>query len=557
MRTSSDIIQQAHVLHAQKRFDEAALLCRKLLEREPYNVAALQLLGHIAHERGQFEEALAQFRKAANLQPGNPALVYGMTAALHALNRLEEAAQACSRVIQLRPDYANAYMNLGTLLSQMGMQQEAIVTFRRAIQLQPNDPYAHSNLLYALFFIDGIDPTELYQQHVAWAQRHAEPLGKSLTSPANDRSPDRPLRLGFVSGDLREHSVVYFLEPLLESFDRSRFHVTCYSATTHTDSFTVRLKTKIDTWRDIATIDDLEAARLVRDDRIDILIDLSGHSGNHRLLLFARRPAPVQITWLGYPGTTGMRAMDYRITDAIADPVGSTEAFGAEKLLRLPTCAWCYRPDDRAPQPDRIPGGPITFGSFNRVAKITPRMIELWSRILSAVPSSRLLIKSEGLHEPAAQKRFLTLFEKRHIAPDRIELLGRVASAAEHLALYNRIDIALDTFPYNGTTTTCEALWMGVPVVTLAGTAHVSRVGASLLTQVGLQDQVAASDDGYVRAATNLAADSHRLAELHQNLRQRMRAGPLMDSRRFAREFEAALRSAFSHAPAPADGSGG
>jgi len=533
------------MLYAQQRFDEAIAVCRNLLEREPYNADALQLLGHIAHTRANYSEALAQFRKAANVQPNNPAPIYGITAALHALNRLEEAAQACSRVIQLRPDYANAYCNLATLLSQMGMQQEAVVTFRRAVQLQPNDPYAHSNLLYAMYFIDGLDPAAIYREHLAWAQRHAEPLFHALPAPANDRSPDRPLRIGFVSADLREHSVAYFFEPLLEALDRAQFHVTCYSATTHSDSVTERLRRKCDAWRDIASMDDQQTCRLVRDDKIDILVDLSGHSGHHRLLLFARKPAPVQMTWLGYPGTTGLRAIDYRITDAIADPLGTTESLHAEQLLRLPTCVWCYRPDHHAPPVNDRTGHPITFGSCNRVAKITPRMVKLWSRIVREIPDARLLIKSEGLHEPAARKRLLTLFSEQGLFEDRIELLGRLATPAEHLGLYNRIHIALDTYPYGGTTTTCEALWMGTPVITLAGRSHASRVGASLLTQLGMTHLIAENEEQYFQAATAIAADPSRLADLHQTLRPRMAASPLMDAKRFASEIGHALRQSW------------
>jgi protein O-GlcNAc transferase len=541
MRTSADLLQDARQLRAAGRASEAEALCRKISAREPYNVDALILLAHLAHEGNDWPSALDLFRKVAVLAPANAAAQLGIAAACHALNYLEEAAQACQRVIQIRPDYANAWMNLGTLLSQMGMQIEAVEVFRRAVALDPGNPFTHSNLLYALYFLQQISAEEILAEHQRWNDRHAKPLANVLPAPSNDRSPDRPLRIGYVSSDFREHSVSFFFEPLLESHHRPDFHITCYSASDHADAVTAKLQSLADDWRTIVRLDDDQAAALIRADKIDILVDLSGHTGQHRLLLFARKPAPVQISYLGYPGSTGLTAIDYRITDHRADPLGGE----GEKLLRLPTTAWCYRPPESSPEILPRPDVPLTFASFNRIAKITPDMIALWSRILAALPEARLLLKSEGLHEPGARNRVLSLFSQHDIAADRIQIQGRLPTICDHLNLYNQVDIALDTFPYHGTTTTCEALYMGTPVITLAGQTHTSRVGVSLLTSVGLPDLVAETPDEYVNLAIALANNPSRLDQMRQTLRAQMEKSPLMNPQTFVTEMESAYRSAW------------
>jgi protein O-GlcNAc transferase len=362
---------------------------------------------------------------------------------------------------------------------------------------------------------------------------------------ANARDPDRVLKVGYVSGDFRKHSVAYFFEPLLEAHDRARVHVTCYSTATVEDEVTARLKSRADAWCDVAQFSDEQAAEMIRADGIDVLVDLSGHSGLNRLLIFARRPAPVQVTYLGYPGTTGMGAIGYRITDGLADPPGMTESLYAEKLFRVPGCAWCYRPDPDSPGVGELPAartGNITFGSFNRVGKIGAGLIELWAGILSEVSGSRLLMKSEWLGERMAQSRLLEAFAKHGIGQDRLEMVGRTKSTREHLEMYGRVDLALDSFPYNGTTTTCEAMWMGVPVITLAGSVHHSRVGLSLVNAAGLPELAAANPREYVEKTVELAKDIPRLRELRRTLRQCMASSVLMDATRLARDIEMLYR---------------
>jgi predicted O-linked N-acetylglucosamine transferase (SPINDLY family) len=311
------------------------------------------------------------------------------------------------------------------------------------------------------------------------------------------------------------------------------------------DAVTERFRAQADQWRDIAKTNDDAAAQLVRDDRIDILIDLAGHTSGHRLLVFARRPAPVQVTYQGYPNTTGLNQIQYRLTDALADPPGATDACYAERLIRLPRTGWCYQPPDPAPDvapPPALSNGFVTFGSFNRLSKVSPAIAQLWSRVVSAVPGSRFVFKTFGLEDPATAEYVRGMFKQHGLEPDRLILLPPAPSALAHLEMYAQMDVALDTYPYHGTTTTCEALWMGVPTIALVGAVHASRVSFSLLSNIGLADLAAQSPDEFVEAAARTAGDVPRLAELRRTMRDRMRASPLMDAAAFCRDVEAAYR---------------
>lgn len=336
-----------------------------------------------------------------------------------------------------------------------------------------------------------------------------------------------------------------FLLPLFRQHDHADYEIICYCDVLKCDGMTDSLRACADGWENIVGWGDERVANKVREDEIDILVDLSGHTTGNRLLVFARKPAPVQISYLGYPGTTGLSAMDYRLTDFLSDPPGTTESLHTEKLWRLPVCNWCYGEPDGAPPVQPLPagvGGPICFGTFNNFAKASPAILELWAAILNAIPCSRLMIKSGALAEQSVRRRINQWFGWRGIQPERLELRGHEPDISSHLEAYNQMDISLDTFPYHGTTTTCEALWMGVPVVTLAGRTHVSRVGVSLLTTIGLPELIAQSIEEYVTIAAGLAKDLPRLTELRRTLRARMQASPLMDAPRFARNIEAAYR---------------
>ena len=367
-----------------------------------------------------------------------------------------------------------------------------------------------------------------------------------MPSREPDGVPPRRLRLGYVSPDFVHHAVSYFFEPVLTARDPAAFEVFCYSDAPVADAVTQRLRAASDGWRDIAGLSDERVAELVRADRIDILVDLAGHTARNRLLVFARKPAPVQVTWLGYPNTTGLAAIDFRLTEAVSDPLGLTEAWHSEELVRLPGTFSCYAPPPESPPVNALPAlaaGQVTFGCFNNLAKVTPPALALWARVLREVAGSRLFLKSPGLADLETVARLREEFALHGIPADRLEFSGAELSVAAHLSLYHRVDVALDTFPYNGTTTTCEALWMGVPVVTLAGATHVSRVGASLLTHLGAPEWIGDAPEAYVARCRGLAADLPRLAVLRSGLRERMRGSPLCDAAGFTRGLEDALRA--------------
>src|SRR5439155_17749019 len=351
----------------------------------------------------------------------------------------------------------------------------------------------------ALHASDRVSGEELFAEHRTWAARHAAPLRSQ--PPQRDRDPNRRLRIGYVSPDLRDHPVARFMLPILAHRDRQNFEVTCYSTAVRPDEMTARLRHHVDAWHDVAAMNDAQLAELVRAHRIDILVDLAGHTGEGHLVTFARKPAPVQMTYLGYPNTTGMAAMDYRITDALADPVGVADALHSEKLIRVEGCFLAYTLLDELPPVPSRDAGPVTFGSFNHLSKISPTTLRLWADVLAAVPQARMIIKATSLGDGPTRTLAAERFAKLGLPMDRVELLGPGRTQEEHLRTYARIDVALDTFPYNGTTTTCEALAMGVPVVSFHGRHHGSRVGLSILSAAGLSDWTTDDPKRFVEAA--------------------------------------------------------
>jgi len=507
----------------------------------PADAEAHSNLGKALHASGQHAEAAAAFRAAIDLSPNSADALSNLGIVLNRLGQLDDALAAHERAIALAPNSPDAHRSLGSLLNDIGRMDRAIDSFRKALSLRPTHIQAHSNLLLSLHYPPNLDPSAIAHEHRLWDERHAKPLRQHIQPHANDRDPHRRLRIGYVSPDFREHAVACFLLPLLANHDHQSVEIFAYSQVRRPDAITKRFHTYTDTWRSLVGLSDQLAADQIREDRIDILVDLAGHTADHRLFTFARKPAPVQVTYLGYPDTTGLATMDYRLTDAYADPPGLTEPYHAEKLIRLDPCAWCFA---GPASPDLSPRshGPITFGSFNTFAKVNEPLLDLWSQILLSVPNSRLFLKSPGLGSAKVCQEVRQRFADWGIDPKRLELRGRESGYKNHLALYGQMDIALDTFPYHGTTTTCEALWMGVPVISLAGSSHVSRVGVSLLSNVGLPELIAATPEEYVHLAVNLAKDPPCLNELHATLRQRMEQSPLMDAPRFARNIEAAYR---------------
>lgn len=531
--------QAGNLLKALGRHAEAIECLRAATSLTPKQAVLWLNLGAAQLEGGDADAAVASFRRALRIEPGRPEAHNILGHALQLTGRSGAAEASFQEALRLQPGYAPAHDNLGRLCRAAGRLHEAVAHYNAALAAQPS-PATHSNLLLVLNFVPGLSPAVILDEHRRWNERYAAPLAPPRR-PAPARPAGHRLRVGYLSPDFAHHSVGYFIEPVLAAHDRARCEVFCYANVAAPDRFTERMRGHAEHWRDVASLDDEAAAALIRRDDLDLLVDLAGHTARHRLLVLARRPAPVQATWIGYPNTTGNGAIDYRLTDAISDPPGETEAWHTERLARLPGPFSCYRPDDDAPAVSTLPalrGGGVTFGSLNQLAKVTPAVVTLWARVLAAVPGSRLLLKVPGRGDPQAAQRIAAAFSTAGIGPDRLELHGERLPTAAHLALYHGIDIALDPFPYNGTTTSCEALWMGVPVLTLAGRTHVARVGASLLTHLGLPDWITAGEDDYVARAVAAAADLPALAALRAGLREKMRASPLCDAPAFTRGLE-------------------
>jgi protein O-GlcNAc transferase len=485
---------------------------------------------------GRLDEAEQCLAAAVRLEPDFAPAHNNRGIALADLGRWSEAEDSYRQALALDPGYAFALNNLGNLLQAHGRFAEAERSYRQALDL----PRAYSNLLFMLNYMPERGAADIHAEHVRFGQRFA---GAAERPPhPNPPQPDRPLRVGYVSADLRQHSVGYFIEPVLANHDRRQFTVYCYYNHAHADGFTARLKAATDQWREVPALNDDALADQVRRDGIDILVDLSGHSAQNRLLAFARKPAPVQVTWLGYLNTTGLGAMDYRVTDPRASPEGMFESFHTERLVRLPDSQWCYQPPADCPEVAPSPcgrAGQVTFAAFANPAKFSEPLLKLWAHLLERVPNSRLLVVPATFRSIPAD--YATRFVRAGIPPARMELRASLP-AREYFAMHGTVDLILDTHPYSGGTTTCHAFWMGVPVVTLAGNTASSRGGASLLHAVGLGELIAETPEQYVDIAAMLAADRERLARLRAALRERMRASPLMDGRRFALNLERAYR---------------
>jgi protein O-GlcNAc transferase len=508
MPTPPELLEHAIDLHHAGQLQQAEQIYRQILTADPNDAEALQLLGAIAHQCEQYGTAIDLIERSLAINPNNP----------RAMNNLGEALRATAQI------------------------DRSIATFRELLKRFPDYTKAHNNLLLTLHYAAASTPPGLRHEHEQWARQHATAPIASLPD-ATASEADRVLRIGYVSPDFRRHSVAYFIEPAIEQHDPQRFKVYCYSNATRADEITARLRGSADEWREIAALDDDSAAEMIRGDEIDILVDLSGHMAKNRLLLFARKPAPIQVTYLGYPNGTGLSQIDYRLSDSIADPPGESDDHTVEKIVRLPGCAWCYRPPEMSPEvAEPTLDRPITFASFNKFAKISPAAMTLWAQMLQRVPESRLLIKAKSLADQRSRAIALEMLSAAGVPGDRVTLLGWQSGVEAHLATYGEVDVALDPFPYNGTTTTCEALWMGAAVITLAGSAHAGRVGASLLSAVGLAELVATSSGEYVDLAVALARDAGRRAELRKTLRDRMRGSVLMDAAGFTRNLESAYR---------------
>jgi predicted O-linked N-acetylglucosamine transferase (SPINDLY family) len=522
------------------RFEPAAAAYQQTLALAPGHVPARNNLGNALQALGRTEQALAAYLAALDLDPACVDACNNAGAAARDLGRMDEAADLLRRAIALRPEFAPSHCNLGSLLKDIGLMDQAVASFRRALELAPGDTVSRSNLAYAVTFLPGLGPEAILAENRAWDLAHGQ-VPRCPQRPAGAPGPGSRLRIGYVSPDFREHCQSLFTLPLLAHHDHERFEIFCYAKVPRPDDITRRIAGHADVWRDTATLDDQAVAGLVQADGIDILVDLTMHMANGRPLLFARKPAPVQVAWLAYPGTTGLAAMDYRLTDPFLDPPGQHDDWYSETSIRLADTFWCYDPLTAVPVPGPLPalaGGQVTFGSLNNFCKVNRAVLDLWAQVLVAVPGSRLLLLAQpGRHRQGV----LEALAAGGVTPDRVEF-APFQPRLQYLALHQRVDLGLDTFPYNGHTTSLDAFWMGVPVVTRVGDTVVGRAGWSQLRNLGLESLAADSDQAFVRIAVELARDLPGLARLRAGLRARMEASPLMDGARFARTVEEAFQ---------------
>lgn len=577
MATLSEALAIALEHHRAGRLDLAEEICSRMLRGKPDHSEALNLAGVIACERGRHEEAIDHLRRAIGAAPHESRFYNNLGEVYRRSRRLAEAVACYRRAVELQHDYGHAHYNLGLVLHSQGKLDEAVscyqtalrleplnvsaynnlgnawvdegrptearACFEQALRLKPDFAGAHSSLLSLMQCQPDVTPADLAKAHAQFEAAHARSLRSFYHRHENLRDPERAIRLGFVSADLGRHPVGYFLIRPLEHLDRSRFEILCYSDRDSSDDMTARFRRVAARWHDTRGLDDERLAAQVRSDRVDILFDLAGHTGRNRLLVFARKPAPIQVTWIGYEGTTGLRAIDYLVADRHLVPPNA-EAYYCEQVLRMPDSYVCYDPPREAPPVGPLPAtaaGVVTFGSFNNPAKITPRVCAVWAAILRRLPRSRLVLKYRGFDSPTWQSRLRSFFQDQGIAADRVEGVAH-CPYSQYLASYNAIDIALDPFPFNGGVTTCDALWMGVPVITCPGETFASRHGLSHLAPIGITETIASALDKYVDVAVRLAQDVPRLAETRAGLRQRMAHSPLCDGQRFAAQLARLLR---------------
>ncbi len=526
--------------------EQAAFHFDKARHLQPGRADMQSDYGTAINMMGKSAEAIAPFKKAVELDPKNFPAQLGLSSALIGILDYEPAAEAARAATKISPNRPEGWVNLSIALNRSGQGAEAVKVLEEAVALMPGETLLHTNLAAALNYRPEPSPQRVFEAHVNLGRAMTAAYGGGIRSFSNNPDPDRPLRIGYLSADFRDHPIASFIAPVLESHDRSNFAPYCYSAATSPDATTNRLRATGVEWRDVARLPDQGVIQQIGADRIDILVDLGGHTLGSRIGVFASRAAPVQATWLGYANTTGLRTIGYRIVDNTTDPEGA-EAFSTEKLSRIDGCFVCFQPSAAAPEVAPLPsserGQPFTFGSFNDAQKIVETVVEAWAAILRGKSGSRLVLKARGFDDPGTVERIRSRFAGLGVTADRVEFLKRVDSEREHLAMYSRIDLALDTFPYNGTATTCEAIDMGVPVVTLRGETHASRVGASILKCAGLEGTTASSTADYIRIATQLSADTGRLASLRTGLRARTRNSPLCDGPGFTRKLEAAYRA--------------
>lgn len=526
----------------QGRLEEARTAFEQAVEVQPDFAQAHHNLGKAFFDLRLLEDALRHYQQALRLQADFAEAHQSMGHLLWKVGRTDEALAAYREALRLKPSSADGHCGLGLALMEQGRLAEAQESFRQALRLQPDFATAHSNLLLALTYDPDIEPRVRFAEHCHWGARHGH-TAQVLPPPSNDRDANRPLRIGYVSPDFRKHVVSRFLAPILRHHNRGQFQIHCYAEVRGVDVTTGQMRDLADVWRSTCGLNDSQVAEMIRGDGIDILFDLAGHTGGNRLGAFAYRPAPVQVTYLGYPNTTGLTVIQYRLTDAIADPPDDSPGH-TEELIRLDGPFCCWEPPEDAPEvtPRRTNGAGLVFGSLHNPAKLNDRVLELWARVLQAVPDSRLLLFRHSMTGSTCE-RILRQLTKQGIDGSRIDCRNALlTSVSSHLSIYKEIDVLLDTFPWGGHATVCEALWMGVPVLTLRGSTHAGRLAASILTAMGLEEWIGATVEDYVSLAIERTTDRTQLSALRSCLRSRMRKSRLCDGRAFTLSLETTCR---------------
>jgi predicted O-linked N-acetylglucosamine transferase (SPINDLY family) len=575
MPTLGEVMAGAVQQHQAGNLAEAERLYRLVLQARPQHVDALHLLGLTTSQLGRPAEAAALLEQALTLRPDVPHIHSNLGLVYQALGKFDQAVAQHREAIRLAPGFAGAHYNLGTVLREqgnldeaqanyrealrlepawpmplnnlagvlmeMGLVDDALASYRRLVELEPDSPYSRSNLYYALHFACGDDQELLAHERRQWYERFARPLEPTLRPHANVPDPERRLRVGYLCTTFHNHPVARFLLPLVEHHDHRAFEIFCYNSGVARDAVTECLRGHPDHWREVAHLTDERLTEYLREECIDILVDLTHHVGVNRLLTFARKPAPVQITYLACCSSTGLPTIDYRFSDVYMDPPDKATPDCSEETVALPGTYWCYQPSTAVGPPAPLPAltaGHVTFGCLNNFCKITPICLQIWRDLMERVPDSRLLLHARpGSH----RDRVREFFAERGVAAERIEFSGYIPPG-EYLRVYDRIDIGLDAYPYTGGTTTCDSLWMGVPVLTLAGKAPQSRTGVSILSNIGLKELVAQTPEAFVGKAVHLANDLQALSILRADLRERLQNSSLTDAPRYSRDIEATYR---------------
>jgi protein O-GlcNAc transferase len=528
---------------------QAEFFARRSVDAAPTDAASLSTCGNTIAVQHKYKEAIPFYERSLKCGPDNPHALLGLSNCYNGLNEPSKAAELLRRGVELYPQDPMLAATLGSSLQLLARPAEALATYRLAAQRFPGDLNVLTALAFASNFAPGVSRDEAFGVHKAYDAA----LRRSVPHPPrtfkNDRSPSRTLRVGILSPDFRQHSVSFFLDAIYEKLDRSAFELYSYYNTSNSDAVTARFKSRSSEWRQVHDFNDATLAHKINADRIDILFDTTGHTHGHKLAMFLTKPAPIQIAYCGYPNTTGLAAIDYRIVDSFTDPAGA-EAFHSEKLVRLDPCFLCFTPPKDPPavgETSSDPHMPIRFGSFNATSKMSELTLDLWSRVLAEVPDSTLTLKAVCLGDEGLCRDLEERFASRGIDRERLKMIAPTKTQAEHLTHYQNIDIGLDPFPYHGTTTTCDALLMGVPVVSLAGDRHASRVGVSLLSNTGLGELIAHCTDEYVKIAAGLATNRARRAAIRSGLRERFLASPVCDAAAFAHRLGTALRTMWRH----------